>query len=83
MRDSPPSRSRSARRHYSKPARGHGRPSPWVLVTVIIAAVMAAGIALIVANWWLFWLSAGAALLSVPAGLVIRVMDEHARSAAA
>lgn len=54
----------------------HGKPSSWVLISVIVAAFIAGGVALIVQYWWLFWVSAGVVLLSIPAGRVIRIMDD-------
>lgn len=56
--------------------RRHGRPASWVLVGVVIAAFIAGGFALVYHLWWLFWLCAAIFVLSVPAGWLIRIMDD-------
>jgi hypothetical protein len=47
-----------------------GKLSSGVLVAVIIAAFMAGGIAMMVQEWWLFWLSAGAVIASAAGWLI-------------
>lgn len=54
----------------------HGRPASWVLISVIIAAFVMGGAALIAQLWWLFWIAAGIVLLSIPTGRIIRIMDD-------
>jgi hypothetical protein len=54
----------------------HGRPASWVLVTAIIAAFLAGGIAIIARQWVLFWVCAGIVVLSVPAGALIGIMHD-------
>lgn len=54
----------------------HGRPSSWALVAVVLAASLAAGAALIVHLWWLFWAGVGIVLAAVPAGKIIGIMDD-------
>lgn len=54
----------------------HGRPRSWVLVAVVIAAFCAGGAAIIAHVWPLFWACAGVALLSLPAGKVIGILDD-------
>jgi hypothetical protein len=57
----------------------HANPRSWVLAAVIVA-FMAAGIAIIVQMWWLFWLSAAIILLSGPAcGLMPRTLTGNHR----
>jgi hypothetical protein len=56
--------------------RRHGRPASWVLVGVVIAVVVIGAAAIIAQMWWLFWLSAGLFVLSVPVGKVIGIMDD-------
>jgi hypothetical protein len=40
------------------------------------AAFIAGGFALVFKQWWLFWLCAGVAILCVPAGMAIGIMDD-------
>lgn len=60
----------------SERGRPHGKLSSWVLVAVVLAAFTAGGIALIVQAWTLFWICVAVVILSVPAGLVIGIMDD-------
>jgi hypothetical protein len=57
-------------------SRLHGRPSSWVLVTVVIAAFVVGGFAIVVHQWWLFWVSVAAVVLAVPIGKVIGIMGD-------
>jgi hypothetical protein len=54
----------------------HGRPASWVLVAVITGAFIAGSFALVFDLWWLFWVSAGVVLLSVPAGKAVGIMSD-------
>lgn len=54
----------------------HGKPASWVLVSVIIAAFVAGGFAIVCELWWLFWVCLGVALLAVPAGKAIDIMGD-------
>ncbi len=47
-------------------------------ISAIVAAVsfVAGGVALMVQSWLLFWISVGVVLVSIPAGRVIRIMDD-------
>ncbi len=54
----------------------HGRPVSWVLVGVLIAAFIAGGLAIVNHLWWLFYACLGVAVLSVPAGKVIGIMND-------
>jgi hypothetical protein len=70
---------RGVARPVGEDAYQHGNPRSWVLAAVI-AAFMAAGIAIIVQLWWLFWLSAAVVVLSVPArGLIPRTLTGNHR----
>lgn len=37
----------------------HGRPVSWVAVSLIMAAFLIGGLALVFSVWWLFWASVG------------------------
>jgi hypothetical protein len=54
----------------------YGRPSSWVLVTVVIAAFVAGGFAIIYHAWWLLWVCVGVVVLSVPAGKFTGIMGD-------
>ncbi len=55
----------------------HGRPVSWVAVSVIMAAFLAGGIALMAGPvWWLFWVSAGVAAVGGLLGLATHIMDD-------
>jgi hypothetical protein len=57
-----------------------GVPVPRVMSASVQAAFMAAGIAIIVQLWWLFWLSAAVVVLSIPAcGLIPRTLTGNHR----
>jgi hypothetical protein len=58
---------------YSRGGQAHrnGNPSSWVVVGCVIVGFMTGGIAVIEQMWWLFWLSAGVLLISVPAGGIV------------
>jgi hypothetical protein len=63
----------------SRPSIGghpNGKRSSWVLAGLVVAAFLAGGTALILHLWWLFWMCVGIVGLSVPAGRLIRVMDD-------
>jgi hypothetical protein len=45
----------------------HGRPVSWVAVSLIMAAFLLGGLALVFSVWWLFWASIG---LGVVGGLL-------------
>lgn len=57
---------------------GHprGRPSSWLLVTVVIGAVIGGGVALILGMWWLFFAMAGVFVVCVPAGAAAGIMND-------
>jgi hypothetical protein len=54
----------------------HGRPVSWLLVTVVIVDFVTGAFAMTTHLWWLFWVCLGVAVLSVPAGKIVGVMDD-------
>lgn len=56
--------------------RAHGRPSSWILVAVVLGASVAAGLALILHVWPLFWACVAVVGASIPAGKIIGIMDD-------
>jgi hypothetical protein len=50
----------------------HGRPWPWALVWIVIAALYVGGVAVIGHLWVLFWACAGVVVLSIPVGITER-----------
>jgi hypothetical protein len=55
----------------------HGRAISWVAVSVIMAAFLVGGVALVVGPiWWLFWVSVGVAALGVLVALGIGIFDD-------
>lgn len=54
----------------------HGRPVCWALVSIVIAAFTAGGLAIVGHWWWLFWTCLGLTVLAVPAGKIIGIMDD-------
>jgi hypothetical protein len=47
-----------------------------MLVTVVTAAFITGGVAIITHIWWLFWACIGIAVLAIPAGKAIGIMDD-------
>jgi hypothetical protein len=64
--------------HRHVPAGGHphGKPASWVLVAVVVAAFAVGGVAIIEHVWWLVWTCAGAAVLAIPAGKLVGIMND-------
>jgi hypothetical protein len=55
----------------------HGRTVSWVAVTLICAAFLAGGLALVFGpTWWLFWVSLGVAALGALLALAIGIFDD-------
>lgn len=54
----------------------HGRPSSWVLIGLVITAFIIGGVAIITHLWWLFWSCVAVVVLAIPAGKMIRIMDD-------
>jgi len=63
-------------RHVPEGGHPHGKPSSWMLVTVVTAAFITGGVAIITHIWWLFWACVGIAVLAIPAGKAIGIMDD-------
>lgn len=54
-------------------AEGHrGRPGSWVAVLIIVAGFVLGGVALIVSQWWMFWVGAGVVVVG---GIIALVVD--------
>jgi len=54
----------------------HGRPVSWVLAGALVATFIAGGLAVVNHLWSLFWVCLGVTVLSVPAGKLIRIMND-------
>jgi hypothetical protein len=55
----------------------HGRPVSWVAVSMIMLAFLIGGLALILGPvWWLFWGSAGLAVIGGLLALVTNIFDD-------
>ncbi|GIH22186.1 hypothetical protein Aph01nite_04960 [Acrocarpospora phusangensis] len=67
---------RSTPRPISPGGHPHGRPISWIFVTVVIIVFTTGGLALILANWALFWTCFGLLLLAAPVGRAIRITDD-------
>jgi len=65
-----------ARARTGMGGRPHGKVSSWALTGTVVVAFIAGGGALILHLWWLFWVCVGVAVLSIPAGKAIRIMDD-------
>jgi hypothetical protein len=65
-----PSRDTYREERAAEQSHRHGMPRSWVLVSVVIAAFYAAGIAVIGHHWVLFWACAGLVVLAVSVAAV-------------
>ena len=63
-------------RHVPEGRYPHGKPASWVLVVVTTAAVLAGGISIITHAWVLLWVCIALAVLAVPAGKMIGIMND-------
>ncbi|MBO0773439.1 MAG: hypothetical protein J2P35_18445 [Actinobacteria bacterium] len=54
----------------------HGKPSSWLLISVVITAFLAGGAAIITHLWWLLWTCVGVIVVAVPVGKAIGIMDD-------
>jgi hypothetical protein len=63
-------------RHVPPGGHPHGKPASWVLVAVVTAAFVTGGMAIITHLWWLLWACIAIAVLALPAGKVIGIMDD-------
>ena len=60
----------------------HGStPAAWTAVTVIMVAFLVGGIAVLLAQPWLFWVAVGLAVVGVVAGKVMQMMGLGANQA--
>ena len=63
-------------RHVPEGGHTHGKPASWILVTVVMAASLTGGLSIIAHAWWLLWACIAIAVLAVPAGKMIGIMDD-------
>jgi hypothetical protein len=63
-------------RHIPQGGHPHGKPASWALVTVVMVASLAGGLSIIAHAWWLLWASIAIAVLAIPAGKMIGIMDD-------
>jgi hypothetical protein len=57
----------------------HGRtPAAWAGTSIAMAAILIGGIAVVIQNWPLFWVSAGILVVSVIAAKVLQSMGHGA-----
>lgn len=54
----------------------HGRTVSWVAVSIIMAAFLAGGFALVFAAWWLFWVALGMAAVGGLLALSTGIFDD-------
>jgi len=62
--------------HVPEGGHPHGKPASWVLVTVVMVASLAGGLSIITHAWWLLWACIAIAVLAIPAGKMIGIMDD-------
>jgi hypothetical protein len=63
-------------RHIPPGGHPHGKPASWGLVTLVMVAFLAGGLSIIAHAWWLLWACIAIAVLAVPAGKMIGIMDD-------
>jgi hypothetical protein len=63
-------------RHVPEGGHTHGKPASWVLVTVVMVAALAGGLSIIAHAWWLLWACIAIAVLAIPAGKMIGIMED-------
>jgi hypothetical protein len=57
----------------------HGRtPAAWAGTSIAMVAIVVGGIAVIIQNWPLFWISAGLLVVSIIVTMVLRSMGHGA-----
>jgi hypothetical protein len=62
---------------WTPPESYHGRPVSWVAVSIIMAAFLAGGLALIFGpTWWVFWASVGLAAVGGLLALATHIFDD-------
>ena len=63
-------------RHVPEGGYPHGKPASWVLVAVVTAASVTGGISIITHAWVLLWACIAIAVLAIPAGKMIGIMED-------
>ena len=63
-------------RHVPEGRYPHGKPASWVLVAVTTAAAVTGGVSIITHAWVLLWACIAIAVLAIPAGKMIGIMDD-------
>ena len=63
-------------RHVPEGGHPHGKPASWALVTVVTTASLVGGLSIIAHAWWLLWACIAIAVLAIPAGKMIGIMDD-------
>ena len=63
-------------RHVPEGGYPHGKPASWVLVAVVTAAAVTGGISIITHAWVLLWACIAIAVLAIPAGKMIGIMED-------
>jgi hypothetical protein len=63
-------------RHVPGGRYPHGKPASWVLVAVTTGAALAGGIAIITHAYVLLWVCIALAVLAIPAGKMIGIMND-------
>jgi hypothetical protein len=62
---------------WTPPAPYHGRPVSWVAVSLIMAAFLAGGLALVFGpTWWVFWASVALAAVGGLLALATHIFDD-------
>jgi hypothetical protein len=63
-------------RHIPQGGHPHGKPASWGLVTVVMVAFLVGGLSIIAHAWWLLWACIAIAVLAIPVGKMIGIMDD-------
>jgi hypothetical protein len=63
-------------RHIPGGRYPHGKPASWVLVVVTTAAALTGGISIMTHAWVLLWACIALAVLAIPAGKMIGIMND-------
>ncbi|MDX6741877.1 hypothetical protein [Actinocorallia sp. A-T 12471] len=54
----------------------HGKASSWVVVITAIVALIVGAVAFVMNAWILMWICVAVAVLCIPAGLAVKIMDD-------
>jgi hypothetical protein len=55
----------------------HGRPSSWVVTSIVVVGFVVGGVAMLTGpTWWAFWLGAGIVILGTIVGAATRIFDD-------